>query len=167
MKCKYWYWGIWLQDIEELPLKMCIVRNLLLKQCTLEELNHGDLPLYLVIHTCIWHTIWRIWNAWWNMVPEEIQHVCNNINEEQACRITHQKYQSAVHQKYQSTIGFKITTRSIKFQKNESCNLAKKRPYNWPAWRLTQISPPLSSNDQKDQNWGLMPLKIIKLMEER
>ena len=42
-----------MQDIEEFPLKMCIVRNLLLKQCTLEELNHGDLPLYLVIHTRI------------------------------------------------------------------------------------------------------------------
>ena len=36
-----------MQDIEELPLKMCIVRNLLLKQCTLEELNHGDLPYIL------------------------------------------------------------------------------------------------------------------------
>ena len=48
------------------------------------------------------------------MVPDEIQHACNNINEEQACRITHQEYQSTVHQKYQSTIGFKITTRSNK-----------------------------------------------------
>ena len=74
MKCKYWYWGIWLQDIEELPLKMCIVRNLLLKQCTLEELNHGDLPLYFVIHTRICHMIWRIWNAWWNMVTYVVQH---------------------------------------------------------------------------------------------
>ena len=107
MKCKYWYWGIWLQYIEELPLNVCIVRNLLLRQCTFEELNHGDLPLYLVIHTRIWYIIWRIWNAWWNMVPDEIQHACNDINKEISM-------QSIMQQKYQRTIGIKFTTWSNK-----------------------------------------------------
>ena len=66
----------------------------------------------------------------------------HNINEEIACRKTQQKYQV--------TIGLKFTTQSTKASEERELQLNKKNAHiDRPSWILTQISPPLSSNDQK------------------